>query len=257
MAGFLFCAKFRHPRNIYQNQPSFQSLEYYRDMKKLIPLLILATTSSFAGVYVENLWRNDEVTTCFAEGEQGRREDEGYVLKVRPWKEKHKAKVKQWVTEEYSAERTGIYFTGFEDCEETPNADVIIFHNKNSSLGTFIFGGIHGLALIGPYPGSVKGYPAASAFVSISSSGMDKGTVIHEFGHSAGLHHEHIHYDAFKLDKGRCPSITKDNSSFTTRLRYTDYDPHSVMNYCQIQSRGGSHAGLSAKDVELLKKLYP
>lgn len=217
---------------------------------------MLVSTYSFAGVYFDNLWETNEVTVCFAEGEQERRETDGYVLKVKSWKEKNKANLRQWVGEEFTADRTGINFTGFLDCGDSPEADVIIFHNKNSRVGTFFLGGTNGLALIGPNRNAVVGYPSARAFISISSSGMDKGTVIHEFGHSAGLQHEHIHYDAFKLDKGRCPSISKDNH-FTTQWRYTEYDRDSVMNYCRIQGKGGSTAGLSPKDVELLKKLYP
>jgi len=257
MAGFLFVYGLDSAGINTGSDPLLTDSRHNQLMKTLIALLAVITTQSFAGVYVENQWRHDEVTTCFAEGEQGNRATDGYVLKVRNWKQKNKDRVKKWVTEEFTQERTGIYFTGFEDCADSPNADIIIFHNKNSSLGTFIFGGTHGLALLGPYPGSVEGYPSASAFVSISSSGMDKGTVIHEFGHSAGLQHEHIHYDAFKIDQGRCPSITKENSYFTTRYKYTEYDHQSVMNYCRIQGKGGSSAGLSAKDVELLKKLYP
>lgn len=226
-------------------------------MKKLLPLLILSVSSSFAGVYVDNTWNHNEVSVCFGAGEKINREVEGYVIKARSWSKKQKQLVEQWVKEEYKAERTGISFSGFEDCENAPDADVVIFHNKNSRMGTFIFGGTHGLSVIGPHSGSVDGYPRARAFVSISSSGLDKGTVVHEFGHTAGLQHEHNHYDAFKLDKGRCHAITKENSYFTTRLNYTEYDPLSVMNYCMIHGKGGSTAGLSEKDIELLNKLYP
>lgn len=225
-------------------------------MKFFIILSLLISFHSFAGVYTNNQWQNYEVTTCFAQGEAGDRQTDGYVLKVRNWKEKNKEKVKNWVNEEYTNERTGIHFTGFLDCDETPNAQVVIFHNKNSKVGTFLLGGIHGLALVGPYYGSVEGYPAASAFVSISSSGVDKGTVIHEFGHSAGLHHEHIHYDAYKAEKGKCDSVSLENK-FTTQWNFTEYDSESVMNYCRLHRAGGSKVGLSPKDVQLLRKLYP
>ena len=127
-------------------------------MKFLISILAVLSTHAFAGVYYDNLWRTNDVVTCFAEGEENVRNENNYVLKVRAWKEKHKAKVKQWVTEEFSEERTGINFTGFLNCEESPEADVIIFHNKNSKVGTVFLGGIHGLALIGPYPGTIKGF---------------------------------------------------------------------------------------------------
>lgn len=225
-------------------------------MKIILSLLVVFSTHAISGVYYNNLWEKNEVSVCFAQGEVGKRDTDGYVLKVRNWKEKQKSKLRQWVSEEFSAERTGIHFSGFLDCEDSPDADVIIFHNKNSPLITFFLGGVHGLALMGPNPNAAEGYPKARGFISISSSGMDKGTVIHEFGHSAGLHHEHIHYDAFEKDKGRCAIISED-TPFSTRWNYTEYDPDSVMNYCKIQGKGGSKAGLSPKDAELLKSLYP
>ncbi len=224
-------------------------------MKTILFLSVLMSLPSFAGIYYENFWKSNEVTTCFADAEKDSRDTGGtYVLKVGKWKESNKVKVRQWVGEEFSEERTGIHFSGFLNCDETPDADVIIFHNKNSKFGTFLFGGLHGLAALGPSIGSVEGYPAASAFVSISSSGMDKGTVIHEFGHSAGLHHEHIHPDAYKFERG-CASVEK-NQIADYRYTYEEFDIDSVMSYCRLQRRGGTKAGLSKKDVELLKKLY-
>ena len=224
-------------------------------MKLFFFVLVVLTTQSFAGVYVNNLWRTQEVSVCFAEGEKDKRETSHYVLKVKNWSKKNKANVQKWVMEEYSVERTGIHFTGFLDCQESPYSDVIIFYNKNSRVGTFLLGGTHGLAVMGPHPGIVKGYSAASGFVSISSSGMDKGTVIHEFGHTAGLQHEHLHHDAYKIEKGKCPAVK--GPQFSTYFRYTEYDPESVMNYCRIHGKGGSKAGLSKNDVGLLRQLYP
>lgn len=225
-------------------------------MKKLIPLSVLFAISSFANIHTGNVWKNYDVTTCFASGEKGSR-DEGYVLKVREWSEKDKTKIRNWVNSEYTAERTGVHFTGFLDCEDSPNADVIIFYNKNSKIKTFLFGGIHGLATMGPYPGSVEGYPAASSFASISKSGMDKGTVVHEFGHVVGLAHEHNHPDAYKEDKGRCLDIPKHFQAPKRDYVYEDYDRDSVMNYCKLHSSGGSKVGLSPKDISLIRKMYP
>jgi hypothetical protein len=225
-------------------------------MKTILFLSVLISLPSFAGIYYNNQWSHYAVTTCFADAENETRDTgETYVLKVRKWKESNKAKVKEWVEQEFSAERTGIHFTGFLDCAESPNAEVVIFHNKNSKLGTYFFGGLHGLANLGPSYGSVKGYPAASAFVSISSSGMNIGTVIHEFGHSAGLHHEHIHPDAFKSERG-CASV-KPNQIKDPEFVYEDFDRDSVMSYCRLERHGGNKIGLSKKDVDLLKRLYP
>jgi hypothetical protein len=223
---------------------------------KYILLLSLFTTSAMANIHTRNLWKHNEVTTCFGQAEEVLREEGPYVLKVRDWKDKEKEKLKAWVLEEYSPERTGIFFTGFEDCENAPDADVIIFKNKNSKFKAFFAGALHGLALLGPYFGEVAGYPKASSFVSISSTGMDKGTVIHEFGHVAGLAHEHEHPNAWKEDPKRCSSI-KENTFPKFRLEYEPYDRDSVMNYCKIHGKEGKKLGLSPGDVALLRKLYP
>lgn len=209
-----------------------------------------------ANIYSRNTWEVNEVTTCFAEAEKTPREEGPYVLKVRDWKDKDKEKLEAWVKEEYTPERTGIHFTGFSDCEDAPDADIIIFKNKNSKLGVFFFGGLNGLALLGPFENEVVGYPKARSFVSISSSGMNKGTVIHEFGHVAALSHEHDHPDAYKEDKSGCPEIN-DHSYPKYHLEYEPYDKDSVMNYCRIHGKGGKKIGLSERDVELLKRLYP
>lgn len=224
-------------------------------MKKIIILIVLVSAQAHAGIYFDNLWKTNEVTTCFARGEEGGRHAGDYVLKVREWKQSQKDKVKKWVNEEFTPERTGIHFTGFLDCEESPEAEVVIFHNKNSKLKNILLGGMNGLANLGPNQGSVTGYPLASAYVSISSSGMNKGTVIHEFGHSAGLAHEHIHPDANKVNIF-CVDISK-SAGYKSYYVYEDYDRDSVMSYCKLNGPGGKKLGLSRGDVELLKKLYP
>jgi hypothetical protein len=85
---------------------------------------------------------------------------------------------------------------------------------------------------------------------------VSKGVVVHEFGHSAGLHHEHIHPDAYAAENGRCDSVEKNRSELPGFV-YEPYDRESVMNYCRLFERGGHSRGLSVRDVELLKRLYP
>lgn len=215
---------------------------------------LLIPLAAVAGVHSDNPWSKREVKTCFGGNGPERPDSEDYKLEIRAWSRGDKAKIKQWVTEEYSEERTGIHFTGFGDCKDSPDADVVIFYNKNSRIATYLLGGLHGLSTIGPHFGSVSGHPKAEGFISISKSGMDKGTVVHEFGHSAGLEHELLHPEAYENEKGKC-----DLAVFTVPrngLEYTEYDKDSVMNYCKLHGKGGSRLGLSPLDVELLKILY-
>jgi hypothetical protein len=120
----------------------------------------------------------------------------------------------------------------------------------------YFFEGFHGLSLIGPHRDKVEGYPAASGFVSISSSGLFKGNIIHEFGHTASLMHEHIHPNGLKLHPRECIYL-KPNQKPIPGLYYGSYDPLSIMNYCQVLGPEGLKAGLSQKDVEFLKMIYP
>lgn len=172
------------------------------------------------------------------------------ALKPRNWSSRNKKRVEKWVTEEYTEEKTGIFFSGWKDCEESPEAEVIIFYNKNSAILTALFGGLHGLAgEFGPLrPGTIEGYPAALNSVSISKSGMNKGTALHEFGHVAGLAHEHNHPDADENGK-KCEEI---EPYFRTIFEYEPYDAESIMSYCSVRNHK-----LSQGDISLLKQLYP
>ncbi len=219
-------------------------------MKILLLVLIFNIHTVFAGTYSKYLWPNNEVVVCFAKGEKKKRETPEAYLKVRDWIETNKLSVKSWVNEEYSSKRTGIYFTGWKDCEETPEAEVIIFFNKNNKILTSIFGGLHGLASIGP-KGGVAGYPAAQACASISETGMKKGTVVHEFGHVAGLGHEHNHPDS-ATGKKACEII---NPQTIVTFLYEEYDVESIMSYCSLHLE--NRMTLSKKDLALLRKIYP
>ncbi len=219
-------------------------------MKFVLLSFILLAQSALAGVYSENTWDHHDIVVCFADGEIDPRTESGYKIKVKNWNKSNKKHIEAWVKEEYSPERTGIYFTGWKSCNEDSDVDVVLFYNSNSYIKRFVLGDIDGVAGdLGPRrENKVLGYPNARSIVAISKTGMNKGTVIHEFGHVAGLAHEHNHYDVPKADKA-CPHYER---NFTTKLEYTDFDPASIMSYCSIKLKK-----LSDGDVSLLKELYP
>lgn len=219
-------------------------------MKYALLSLIFVAQTALAGVYSENTWKNPQIIVCFADAEEEPRVENGFTIKVRNWNNSNKKKLEKWVNEEYSEERTGIYFTGWKSCAEETEADVILFYNSNSYIKRFVLGDIDGVAGdLGPRrKDKVSGFPGARSLVVISKTGMNKGTVIHEFGHVAGLAHEHNHYDAPKADK----SCSHYERNFTTKLEYTDFDPASIMSYCSIKLNK-----LSDGDVSLLKEMYP
>ena len=225
-------------------------------MKLLLPLLILLSFSAQASIYGSYyLWPKQEIKTCFARGDKLPRTDGKYVLKFRDWNKSQKAKIKRWVQEEYSSERTGIHFVGFEDCGVNPDIDVAIFYNQNSKIDSLVHGGMDGLASLGTMGARILMYPLIKGFVVISKTGLDKGTVVHEFGHVAGLDHEHEHPDAVRYEP-EC-TYTNEYPIIKAGFIYEPFDQDSVMNYCKVYGRKGKKAGLSAQDVDVLRRIYP
>lgn len=211
--------------------------------------------TTWASIYTPHyLWKKHAIEVCFAKGEKGQRGEGAEAFKFRDWKKSDKEKVINWVNAEYSAERTGIYFVGFTDCGVNPDIDVAIFYNKNNKIKAHLLGGYDGIASLGTRGERISGYRRIRGYVAISKSGMDKGTVIHEFGHIAGLMHEHEHPDAINFEP-EC-DLTSEWSHAFSEYVYEPYDKDSVMNYCKLFKRGGRRVGLSPRDVELLKRLY-
>lgn len=223
-------------------------------MKWIIIFLIFNVSNVYSGVHTKNLWPYNEIKTCFAQPENSVRVIDPYKINVQHFPDFHRLWVITWVRQEYTAKRTGIHFIGFKDCEETPDADVVIFYNRNTPDGKKTRYGQHGLAFHGYKPGKIEGYSHAANFISISSSGFTKSTVIHEFGHVASLAHEQSHPDAYKTEKADCSSVKKEK--YMDYFNYESYDRKSVMNYCWIHRVGNEMEGLSPGDVKTLRSLY-
>lgn len=206
---------------------------------------IFISLSAHAGTYSKILWNKNEISVCFASGESNKRKVWDRHLKIRDWNQEDKINVREWTESEFKPERTGIYFTGWKTCKETPNADIILFYNANFKYFA-TFNGIAGG--YGPID-KVEGYPKAKSLVVISKSGMNKSVVLHEFGHVAGLAHEHQHPDALKESKKPCLLI---DTRIWSQFNYEHFDEESIMSYCNR-----ALTSLSTKEVDLLKRLYP
>lgn len=220
-------------------------------LKKIIPasLLFVLTFPALAGVYSKIIWDHREISVCFAPGEEGERFDKygGYKVKIRDWSDKEKSNVENWINEEYTPERTRIHFVGWRDCQDAPDAEVVLFKSYDNKILKYLFGGIVGWAGLGGLHYQVEGFPAARSYVTLRSTGIKKSYATHEFGHVVGLGHESINPHATQSCGEGVPA---DKSIYL----FTAYDADSIMSYCVAQKFS---RGLSEGDLGLIRTMYP
>lgn len=291
------------PENQGHNKSMKTTLSY------LFTLLLIAQPL-YAGVgKIDKLWNKRSVTVCFASkdhkkttmeyGENG--EIKPIAAKVfGPWEKELQEKVKNWINTEYTIERTGISFVGWSECSEgikTEDIAIYLSSNKKSNVPSSM--SQHGMASIGKN-GHIDVDTNKKAFayflhpdlvredmkekVSAKNSELVfKQNIIHEFGHLAGLMHEHER-DELAGDRD-CQKILSDdifNSyvqasiysplieisemknyqglDYVPGVKLTKYDSYSIMNYCMVerlrQNPTTTKNGLSDLDLKALKKMY-
>lgn len=205
------------------------------------------------------------------------------------FKRRQKRAVQNIVEQEYTEEKTSITFYGWEECSALPagSYDIPIYQDTmftpvNSTIAIFREAKLEGVASLGEGGSEqLNGYfdrhleksyiylmynPMFGAMShTVSATEELQLTALHEFGHAAGLRHEHIRPEA-KTDP-HCMSLKSplpvEEMNQTTKT-VGDYDSHSIMNYCWLSAiahTGKSipdfKIGLSAQDVSTLKQLYP
>lgn len=230
-------------------------------MKVFFALIaIYSTATSWAGAYsASGAWDKYEVSVCFAPDEPNKRLLDPHTVSIDHWPSARKRDVQSWVNSEFSPERTGIHFVGFEDCNLVAPTDVVVFYGKTSGLKMFFSGGNKGFAILGKQPGlELMGYEDASSYIWLNSAGFSKSTTVHEFAHVARLQHEHERPEAL-LDRTckKQKNFLVDGSRDPNFVLFESYDPQSVMNYCVVNGKDGSEKGLSEGDLALLRFLYP
>jgi hypothetical protein len=229
------------------------------------------------------VWDKKAIVTCWYDSapqlaltriksEEVAREKYDFVPKELSKREKRK--VMEAVNLNFTPSRTGIHFVGWKGCSQTPNPDLIVMEAK-SKIFIFDRPDFNGRAVIGEEGVSTtmsdgsRGFWIKSGRVSnIALYTQNRGTVVHEFGHVAGLRHEHIHEDAFSdercenriipLDFGKPETIEK---PYSTAIFHTTYDPNSIMNYCWLMTERSrlNRKGriiLSEKDQATLRHYY-
>lgn len=281
------------------------------NLKILISTLsIFVMSSSFGAVAkLDKLWPTSNIKVCFASKDHKlttiEYNDLGHLSSLSPkvfgkWDEHLKTKVKSWINNEYKKEITGVFFSGFEDCSsELKNEVVAIYISSDSITNVPANMKHHGMASIannGHLDFSIN-KKAYAYFLHPKLVKLDMGTsysveeielifkqnVIHEFGHLAGLLHEH---DREEIGNDHsCKKIvgeetfmnfvqstiynplislneysTYKKDDYIPAVKMTSYDESSVMNYCMIKKFRNNpkhvHSGLSLKDRNALKFMY-
>jgi hypothetical protein len=251
---------------------------------RYITYVILALTSfAYAGVdgiiYKDAIWENKTVTVCYADSEYLTQNNQlnkelrfnRFPIKlVKDPSLKNIQRIKNIVTSEYQASKTGIAFVGFKHCKDTETPQLVLLNIKDNDdfLGKASIGGKYPNKKSATWKGitrldigrvlSEKNFhkklsyiPYGISYVSITDydemkAGLKKVAgenfsymnfdnyfrfvTLHEFGHSAGLMHEQYH--AKGPNTLTCPDANFKMKEHSGFEITKNYDPASIMNYC-------------------------
>lgn len=271
---------------------------------------LMLSSSVIAGVgKIDKVWNRPEVTVCFASKDHKQTaieyDENGSIKPIAakvfgPWDESLKKKVMTWINAEYTKERTGVSFIGWQDCSDgIKKEDVAIYVSSNKKSNVPSSMGQHGMASIGRN-GHVDVNTTKKAFAyflhpdlvredmknKVSAQNIEqvfKQNIIHEFGHLAGLMHEHDR-EEFAGDRECLKVMSRDvfesyaqasiysplievgdvknykGLDYLPGVKLTSYDSYSIMNYCMVERLRKNPTtvknGLSPLDLKALKLMY-
>lgn len=236
--------------------------------KTLWSLLFYTSAISLTHAGVFNLvepdikWDKKEVSVCFADFSHykksylSEKEPDLNETNVIAYTQSHKEALEDIIIQEYTKERTGIAFIGWKDCQEQPDSDVYLFRISDSGAGfigvasqgeageqTFEEVGIFSKKKVKVYRKQNKD---KKAFLALNTALLKSArlsrvsefqmTALHEFGHLAGLQHEHadIREDNKRYGDSNCSTSgtrTAEGPLSSTK-KVSVYDRNSIMNYC-------------------------
>lgn len=211
-------------------------------------------------------WDKDEIVVCFlddfsqlndttirADNESSRKQ------KFTPnfLDTNSKDRIKKVINTYYTKKLTGISFIGWKNCSESNEYDVMLMRgdkyqrkilpSKKPEFNAAAFIGDPSKETKYYHPKIKKGY--------IIFNKINDYVISHEFGHVAGLRHEHVHPDAVKVEKNCNAKYFTEDLSTAVIL---EYDSASIMNYCRMPTyqKDSASGALSHKDMKTLKELY-
>ena len=276
----------------------------------LLVLMMTAANASVDGIGEPNVaWKKRQIHVCW---HNAGKDNPSYA--PNDFKIEQKLAVQQIVEQEYTVPRVGITFFGWEDCSTITNYDLEIYQDidilpTNNLVDIYRKAKVEGFSVLGQGGREEKtnehdGYFNRNQQLStmyllyqpmfrIGSEFYKpteelQATALHEFGHAAGLRHEHIRPEAKDDPNCKNMNFVIDETILDSAINYEDYDPNSIMNYCWSSTLGliGNvvnvlpnvpdqtlytvttnkktkkktyfiRNGLSAKDISTLNKMYP
>jgi hypothetical protein len=269
---------------------------------------ILMSARAYSGAFEPTArWDQNEVRVCWLDFAEFKKNevllDDSLYFKESSLFHSNsiESSIQSLIQSEFTPEKTGVYFTGFQKCRTQapggrPDADAILALEQVDSFDEIIEGGASiGMSIVDLFLGQIvrrdpaedEGMPSLVIQVPFESIFHSKTlgyeesirlTALHEFGHLAGLHHEHAAYrgealqDPYCLSSPYAEDLKKglDQSLALVPKNYTEnlfdlkgairsgYDSRSIMSYChtrQIVARGGAFS-LSPGDRTILKSMY-
>lgn len=246
-------------------------------------LLLFFVSISYASITEPHVkWAKPNINVCwgtkahFSETSLSR-ETKSFKIDVEdflPFNDDQKNFIKTLVNTEYTSKKTGIHFEGWKDCNETLNeSDVVLLrvekhHYPEGSAS--LANGIAALNYNLSYPIAIeKNYSNLKRYVllktyrdpvilkKVSDTESISITALHEFGHIAGLRHEHADQDQYRSDPNcKRQGFWSNDYLSTTSKRTSRYDHNSIMSYCFILQRVRKVTGLEFKARNQFSKLY-
>ena len=244
-------------------------------MTKLLMLLTLGLTLNqlYASVTVPiGKWTKDDLNVCFATSSQKKLSRFFEEVKNFPSKPNiqnasnlEKETIKNILFQEYTVSKTGIHFSGFEDCSNLVSSDLYVYMGKSGERGPIAAAKL-GQDLVADFwemlpdpddgidtytslnerrPGQGPGYVYIEKFksyanrmnqVAVDEKKFLELAALHEFGHAAGLAHEDTRVETNSNAYCGVANLKRDRFKNGHEEYTSEFDPYSIMSYCFINS---------------------
>jgi Astacin (Peptidase family M12A) len=194
------------------------------------------------------------------------------VCWITPGFELQKKEIEKYVTLNFN-DKTNMKFLGFQACPNSTDfagvkiAIVDLVNNNPDSAGRSNFGSSKSIDQSPDWEKSNKPtlYLKRKLFENEKTSPLIN-TALHEFGHAAGLLHEHSRQDV----NAGCKEYLSGSGNETDERRLArkigaeaerigPYDKHSIMSYCKLDYMDELNevSTLTQGDIDGINKLYP